>query len=429
MFEFLPVLNFFLLIVLIFLAALLLRRKPQSPDLAPLASRFDSIDRAQERTERAFQAEMATQRQELAAQSKGLRDEVLAVLKLVTDALQSSSDSLQQSISRLTQAQKSDLAEVRQTVEKQLTEIRTESEKKLEQIRLTVDEKLHSTLETRLGESFKLVGDRLEQVHRGLGEMQTLAAGVGDLRRVLTNVRVRGAWGEVQLGSLLEQILAPEQFERNVATTGTSERVEFAIRLPGRGQEQTQVWLPIDSKFPVEDYQRLVDASERADPVAVEAALKDLERTIEDCAKTIATKYVCVPATTDFAILFLATEGLYAEAHRRAGLAERIQLKYRVVLAGPSVLAALLNSLQMGFRTLAIEKRSSEVWKTLGEVKTEFFKYGSVLDQVKKKLEEASNKIDEASTRTRVLDRKLKDVEAAPPLLAIAAGQDPYSDE
>jgi DNA recombination protein RmuC len=429
MFEFLPVLNFFLLIVLIFLAVLLLRRRPHSPDLAPLASRFDSIDRAQERTERAFRAEMATQRQELAAQSKGLRDEVLAVLKLVTDALQSSSDSLQQSISRLTQAQKSDLAEVRQTVEKQLTEIRTESEKKLEQIRLTVDEKLHSTLETRLGESFKLVGDRLEQVHRGLGEMQTLAAGVGDLRRVLTNVRVRGAWGEVQLGSLLEQILASEQFERNVATTGTSERVEFAIRLPGRGQEQTQVWLPIDSKFPVEDYQRLVDASERADPVAVEAALKDLERTIEDCAKTIATKYVCVPATTDFAILFLATEGLYAEAHRRAGLAERIQLKYRVVLAGPSVLAALLNSLQMGFRTLAIEKRSSEVWKTLGEVKTEFFKYGSVLDQVKKKLEEASNKIDEASTRTRVLDRKLKDVEAAPPLLAIAVGQDPYADE
>lgn len=293
-----------------------------------------------------------------------------------------------------------------------------------------MDEKLQGTLETRLGESFKQVSERLEQVHRGLGEMQTLATGVGDLRRVLTNVRIRGTWGEVQLGSLLEQILAPDQYEKNVATTGTSERVEYALKLPGRDPDQEQVWLPIDSKFPIEAYQRLVDASERADPIAVEIALRELERSIEDCAKTISIKYVKVPDTTDFAILFLATEGLYAEAHRRHGLAERVQQKYRVSLAGPSALAALLNSLQMGFRTLAIQKRSSEVWKVLGEVQTEFSRYGILLDQVKKKLVEASNKIDEASTRTRAIDRRLKTVESEPEVIGIAAGESLFgSDE
>jgi DNA recombination protein RmuC len=259
--------------------------------------------------------------------------------------------------------------------------------------------------------------------------MQTLATGVGDLRRVLTNVRIRGTWGEVQLGSLLEQILAPDQYEKNVATTGTSERVEFALKLPGRDLYQDPVWLPIDSKFPIECYQRLVDASERADPAAVESALKELERNIEDCAKTISTKYLKVPMTTDFAILFLATEGLYAEAHRRHGLAERVQQKYRVSLAGPSALAALLNSLQMGFRTLAIEKRSGEVWKVLGEVKTEFAKYADVLGQVRKKLEEATNKIDDASTRTRQIDRKLKNVETEAPPIAIGAGQRLFGDD
>jgi DNA recombination protein RmuC len=314
--------------------------------------------------------------------------------------------------------------ELQQSISRLSHEIRADTEKKLEQIRLTVDEKLQGTLEARLGASFKQVSERLEQVHRGLGEMQTLAAGVGDLRRVLTNVRIRGVWGEVQLGSLLEQILAPEQYEKNVATTGTSERVEFALKLPGSGLDQEHVWLPIDSKFPIESYQRLVDASEKADPSAVEAALKELERNIEDCAKTISSKYVKVPATTDFAILFLATEGLYAEAHRRNGLAERIQQKYRVSLAGPSALAALLNSLQMGFRTLAIQKRSSEVWKVLGEVRTEFVKYATVLEQVKKKLEEASNKIDEASTRTRVIDKKLRNVETEPGRLVFGADGD-----
>ncbi len=389
-----PLLNFVLLLVLILLVSLLLKRKPQPTDFSLIQGRLDGVDRGQERVERALQADMSTQRVEL---SKSLH-----VLN----------ESLQQSMSRLALSQRGEMAE-----------IRADTEKKLEQIRLTVDEKLQGTLETRLGESFKQVSERLEQVHRGLGEMQTLATGVGDLRRVLTNVRIRGTWGEVQLGSLLEQILAPEQYSKNVATTGTSERVEFALKLPGRDIYQEQIWLPIDSKFPVESYQRLVDASEKADPVAVEAALKELERNIEECAKTISAKYIKVPLTTDFAILFLATEGLYAEAHRRTGLAERIQQKYRVSLAGPSALAALLNSLQMGFRTIAIEKRSGEVWKVLGEVKTEFSKYAIVLEQVKKKLDEASNKIDDASQRTRAIDRKLKNVETETPVIAIAAGQ------
>jgi DNA recombination protein RmuC len=399
MVEILLVLIFVVLLVLIFIVL----RGQRPLDLNPIMGRLDNLDRAQERSERALQADLSTQRQEAAGYSSSLRAEVLGVLALVNENAERNHEHMHRS-----------LVEVQQTVEKQLTEIRGESEKKLEQIRVTVDEKLQGTLETRLGESFKLVSERLEQVHRGLGEMQALAGGVGDLKRVLTNVRTRGTWGEVQLGSLLEQILAPEQYACNVATTGTSERVEFAIKLPGRDVDQSQVWLPIDSKFPLETYQRLVDASERVDVAGVEAALKELERTLDDCARTISTKYVSVPATTDFAILFLATEGLYAEAHRRSGLAESIQRKYRVSLAGPSSLAALLNSLQMGFRTLAIQKRSSEVWKVLGEVKTEFGRYADVLEQVKKKLDEASKKIDDASQRTRALDRRLRTVEAAP---------------
>jgi DNA recombination protein RmuC len=409
MIEILLVVNSILLVLALIL---LFTRGQKPPDWSPLISRLENLDRAQERSERCLQADLATQRQESAAASAGLRVEVLGVIHLVNENAERNREHMQRS-----------LHEVRETVERQLTEIRSESEKKLEQIRATVDEKLQTTLEARLGESFKLVSERLELVHRGLGEMQTLAGGVGDLKRILTNVRTRGTWGEVQLGSLLEQILAPEQYASNVATTGTSERVEFAIRLPGRDTDLSQVWLPIDSKFPVEAYSRLVDASERADAVAVEVAIKELERTIEDCARTISSKYVSVPATTDFAILFLPTEGLYAEAHRRSGLAEMIQRKYRVSLAGPSSLAALLNSLQMGFRTLAIQQRSSEVWKVLSEVKTEFGKYSDVLIQVRKKLEEATNKIDDASQRTRVLDKKLRTVEASPTPIALAAGE------
>lgn len=300
------------------------------------------------------------------------------------------------------------------SVEGRLVAMQTDNSTKLETIRQTVDEKLHATLEQRLGQSFKLVSDRLEQVHRGLGEMQTLAAGVGDLKRVLTNVKTRGTWGEVQLSALLEQLLTADQFSSNVATVpGSNERVDFAIRLPGRGDGAT-VWLPIDAKFPIEDYQRLLDAQDRADQAAIEEAAKAIEVRLKNEAKSIAEKYVAPPHTTDFALLYLPIEGLYAEVLRRPGLAETLQREWRVSLAGPTTLAALLNSLQMGFRTLAIEQRSAEVWAVLGAVKTEFGKFGEALAHTKKKLDEASNSISKAETRTRQLSQKLKSVEALP---------------
>ncbi len=270
----------------------------------------------------------------------------------------------------------------------------------------TVDEKLQSTLERRLGESFKLVSDRLEQVHKGLGEMQTLASGVGDLKRVLSNVTTRGAWGEVQLENLLTQMLAPDQFERNVSPTGSGERVEFAIKLP-------EAWLPIDAKFPSEAYQRLVAASERTDAAAVERCAKELETVVRACAKTFSVKYLAPPKTTDFGILFLATEGLYAEVLRRPGLAESIQSEYRVILAGPTTFAALLNSLQMGFKTLAIQQRSGEVWKLLGDVKTQFGKYSQVLETIRMRLDQATRTVDDAAIRTRAIERRLKNVESS----------------
>jgi DNA recombination protein RmuC len=292
--------------------------------------------------------------------------------------------------------------------------IRKDSAEQLERMRVTVDERLHSTLEQRLGESFKHVSDRLEAVHKGLGEMQALAADVGGLKRVLTNVKTRGTWGEVQLEALLEQLLSREQYEKNVATKpGSRERVEFAIRLPGRN-EHGQVWLPIDSKFPIEDYERIVAATERADLQAVEEAARALEARLKLEAKAIREKYVAPPDTTDFALLFVPTEGLYAEAMRRPGLADALQREYRVTLVGPTNLAALLNSLQMGFRTLAIEKRSSEVWQMLGAVKTEFGRFGEVLAATKRQLESATRSIESAETRTRQMERKLKSVEALP---------------
>ncbi len=292
--------------------------------------------------------------------------------------------------------------------------IRKENAEQLERMRVTVDEKLHTTLEQRLGESFKQVSERLEAVHKGLGEMQALAADVGGLKRVLANVKVRGTWGEVQLEALLGELLTPEQFKKNVATRpGSNERVEFAIRLPGRN-DHGQVWLPIDSKFPIEDYERIVLAADRADATAVEEAGKAFEARLRLEAKTIREKYIEPPATTDFALLFLPTEGLYAEALRRPGLADALQREYRVTLAGPANLTAMLNSLQMGFRTLAIERRSSEVWQLLGAVKTEFARFGGVLASMKKQLQTVANTIDDAETRTRQMERKLKSVEAVP---------------
>jgi len=318
-------------------------------------------------------------------------------------------------LTRLTESNEQKLDGLRNVVEQRLTAIQGDNAKQLEQMRATVDEKLQGTLDKRLGESFKQVGERLEQVYKGLGEMQTLAAGVGDLKKVLTNVKTRGTWGEVQLGALLEQVLTPEQYAENVATKEGGERVEFAVKLPGHGDHKSEVvWLPIDAKFPVEDYQRLIDAQERADPDMAEAAARQLENRVKQCARDVCEKYISPPATTDFAILFLPTEGLFAEVIRRRGLSEYVQRKYRTAIAGPSTLWSLLTSLQMGFRTLAIEKRSSEVWNLLGAVKTEWTKYGSVLDKVQKKLLEASNTIDDAQKRTRAIGRKLKSVEELP---------------
>ena len=311
------------------------------------------------------------------------------------------------------------LFDLRSEMENRLRAIEAMNEKKLEEMRVTVDEKLQGTLEKRLGESFKQVSERLEMVHKGLGEMQTLAVGVGDLKKVMSNVKTRGTWGEVQLGALLEQVLTPEQYEKNVAVSGTAERVEFAVKLPGQETGGAPVWLPIDAKFPLEDYQRLVEASEIADAAGVEKAIQELEKRVWTFAKSIRDKYVSPPRTTDFGLLFLPTEGLYAEIMRRTGFVEKVQLELRVILAGPSTLLALLNSLQMGFRTLAIQKRSGEVWELLSVVKGEFLKYHQVLGKVREKLDQASKTIDDAEQRTRVIQRKLRGVEE----IGIGAGE------
>jgi DNA recombination protein RmuC len=304
---------------------------------------------------------------------------------------------------------------LRGAVEQRLDRIQKDSAEKLEQMRKTVDDKLHETLDKRLSDSFKTVSDRLEQVHKGLGEMQVLAAGVGDLKKVLSNVKNRGVLGEVQLAALLEQVLAREQYETNVATRpGSRERVEFAIKLPGAGGEGSVVWLPIDAKFPLEDYERLQQAQDAADPLAVEGAAKALEARIKLEAKSIVEKYVEPPATTDFALLYLPLEGLFAEVLRRPGLLDTLQREFRVTICGPTTLTALLNSLQMGFRTLAIEKRSSEVWMVLSSVKTEFGKFAEVLANTKRQLQSAANSIDQAEVRTRQIERKLRDVEVLP---------------
>ncbi len=363
-------------------------------DLKPIETALASVEKTYERIDRSLREEFARNREEIANSGKALREELRGTMAQLEASL------------------RDQLGRNTATMEARLKSIQDDNTKQLEQMRLTVDEKLQGTLEKRLGESFKTVSDRLEQVHKGLGEMQALATGVGDLKRVLTSVKLRGTWGEVQLGTLLEQALTSEQYATNVATIGTSDRVEFAIKLPGRSTNANEtVWLPIDAKFPIEDYQRLLDAQEKADPVAAEQAASQLEIRIKGCAKDIAEKYLNPPQTTDFGILYLPTEGLFAEVMKRPGLADTIQNKHRVVIAGPTTLWSLLNSLQMGFRTLAIEKRSSDVWKLLAAVKTEWTKYGEVLDKVQKKLQEASNTVEDANKRTRVIGRKLKTVE------------------
>jgi DNA recombination protein RmuC len=423
-----------LLILIVVLAAitiilliLIFKKVSQGADAsAHIVSRLDFFEKGQERAERAVREEVALSRDE---QSKTAREQRLEL----TDAFKTFGDSVVQrmkdlagiqkgqleamssTIEKLSDTNEKKLEAVRVTVEGKLQSIQMDNAKQLEQMRQTVDEKLQGTLEKRLGESFKHVSERLEQVHKGLGEMQTLATGVGDLKKVLTNVKTRGTWGEVQLGALLEQVLNPDQFASNVSTKDGGERVEFAIRLPGQGANTDEtIWLPIDAKFPVEDYQRLVEAQERADIEGVESAGKQLENRVKACARDICTKYLNPPKTTDFGILFLPIEGLFAEVIRRSGLTEVIQRECRVVIAGPTTLWSILSSLQVGFRTLAIQKRSSEVWNLLAAVKTEWTKYGDVLDAVQKKLHAASETIEKAKIRSRAVGRKLKDVQVLP---------------
>jgi len=347
-------------------------------------------------------------RQQMQLQSSSGREEQARSLKRFADTLQLT-------LTNLTESNAQRMLEVRGTLESKIRDLQADNAKRLEEMRQTVDEKLHATLETRLTESFKQVSERLEKVHQGLGEMQALAIGVGDLKRVLTNVKTRGTWGEVQLEMLLEQVLTVDQYAKNVETVaGSNARVEFAIKLPGVVDGGPPLWLPIDAKFPKEQYERLLEAAETADADGVTRAGNELERAVRNEAKTICEKYVSPPQTTDFAILFLPTEGLYAEVMRRPGLADDLQRSLRVTIAGPSTLSALLNSLQMGFRTLALEKRSSEVWQVLGAVKTEFTKFGDVLAATKTTLERAAKNIESAEVRSRVMAKKLKSVEALP---------------
>ena len=409
------------------LTALFMRGRRGAVESADVQRRIDSIEKLLERHERVLREDLARSREEAQTGSRRMREEMTGSITVLGDSLSkrmSDIAGLQKNQLQLFAAQLKDLTEsnerrldkLRDGVDARLKLIQEDNARKLEQMRATVDEKLHDTLEKRLGESFKLVSERLELVQRGLGEMQALANGVGDLKKVLTNVKTRGTFGEIQLASLLEQILAPGQYESNVETRkGSGQRVEFALKLPGRdGTPEGLVWLPLDAKFPQEDYLRLVEAQEVADVAAAADARKQLDRSVREMARTIRDKYLDPPHTTDFGVMFLPTEGLYAEVLRLPGLFEVLQRDYKVMVAGPTTLAALLNSLQMGFRTLAIEKRSAEVWNLLGAVRTEFSKFGVILDKTRKKLVEASNHIDLAATRTRVIERKLRDVQDIP---------------
>ena len=414
---------------LVLLAWLLLR--PQRPDYSELLA---TMDEASDRSEREL-------RREISDSARGVRQETAQAFDTFQRALvmqgaeatrtqnaqldafsqqltllqKTLADTLSTQLQGLSESNARRLAEVRTTMETQLAQLQQSNAAKLDEMRQTVDEKLQTTLETRLGESFKQVADRLEQVHKGLGEMQTLAVGVGSLQRVLTNVKTRGIFGEVQLEALLEQVLTADQYARQVETKPRSnQRVDFAVRFPGRGDDGAPVWLPIDAKFPRDDYERLIDAHERADAVAVELAGKALEARIRSEARSIADNYLAAPHTTDFAVLFLPVESLYAEVLRRPGLMDAVQRQHRVTLAGPTTLLAMLNSLQMGFRTLALERQASEVWKVLGAVKTEFERYGEWVARIKEQVAKASDTLDKADTRARQMRRALKVVEALP---------------
>ena len=415
-----------LVLTTLILLIILMRRKPEDL-IAKLHDKLLDLDHQQARLESVVKDEIMLNRQETARNDRQARQELGHTLKQSSDSIQGrllenvrlqkdQLDSFSQQLVAMAKLNEEKIEAMRRTMATQLHALQEDNAKKLEQMRATVDEKLQSTLEKRLGASFKQVSDRLEQVYRGLGEMRALASGVGDLKKVLTNVKTRGTWGEIRLGHILEQILTPDQYDVNVATKKSSnDRVEFAVKLPGAQTDKDEVvWLPIDSKFPQEDYQRLMDAQEAADKELAEKSTRSLETRVKAEAKYIKEKYLDPPHTTDFGIMFLPVEGLYAEVLRRPGLCDSLQREYRIVVTGPTTLAALLNSLQMGFRTLAIEKRPSEVWQLLGMVKAEFGKFGDVLAKTKKKLQEAGNTIDQAQVRTRAIERRLRRVQQIP---------------
>lgn len=421
--QYLTIVSWVLDLAIIILLLVLIRRARTGQYLE---SYLRELGAGQERLERSLREEVARNREEVANSFRLEREELNrsftelnnAHLRQIGEMAAMQNRQLEifsHHVSQMALNNEQKLENMRQTIEARITALQNDNNVKLEQMRATVDERLQSTLEVRLGESFKFVSDRLEMVNKSLGEMQALAAGVGDLKKVLTNVKSRGVWGEIQLGNILEQVLTPEQYATNVSTkVGSTARVEYAVRLPGQGNEGESIWLPIDAKFPLEDYLRLVEAHEKGNQAATEEAAKNLEYKIRAEAREIYEKYLDPPHTTDFAIMFLPTESLYAEVIRRPGLIEEIQRNYRVNITGPNTMAAFLNSLSMGFRTLAIQKRSSEVWTLLGAVKTEFSKFGQALEKTQKKLREASNTIEKAAGKSRMIERKLKDVEQLP---------------
>ena len=416
----------FLLIILVLLsvAIFVLLLKNRTADNTKILS--EVIEKNSDKVEKALREEISSNRSETTKTNKEAREEIAKSIKDFGDSVNKQVSTLTENQSKNFQGFSEKLGEViekndqkmdkvKETIEKRLENIQKDNSEKLEKMRETVDEKLHATLEKRLGESFKLVSERLDLVHKGLGEMQTLAVGVGDLKKVLQNVKTRGTWGEVQLGNLLDQFMTAEQYEKNVATKhGSNDRVEFAIKIPAKDEKVKNLWLPIDAKFPLEDFQSLIDAEDKGDAVLADKLSKALEARIKSEAKDIKEKYLDPPYTTDFGVLFLPIESLYAEVLRRPGLADTLQKDYKVIITGPTTIAAILNSLQMGFRTLAIEKRSSEVWAVLGAIKKEFTTFGDILDKTQKKLHEASNTIEDASRKSRTIERKLNKVQELP---------------
>ncbi|HIH10822.1 TPA: DNA recombination protein RmuC [Candidatus Woesearchaeota archaeon] len=406
-----------------YIVFVLINNKKEPTDTINISELFEGLG---QKNERALREEMTTNRKEGAESEKRVREEIAGLFKgfgepverRMTELASTQNKNFEGFSTKLTELiDKNDakMEKVKEAVEKKLDGIQKDNTEKLEAMRQTVDEKLQSTIEKRFGESFKMVSERLELVHKGLGEMQTIAVGVGDLKKVLSNIKTRGTWGEAQLGNLISEILTPEQYETNVKTKkGSLDAVEFGIKLPGQGDEIQHVWLPIDAKFPLEDYQRLLEAQEKADIESIKESIKALEQRVKGEAKCIKDKYINPPYTTDFGVLFLPVESLYAEVLRIPGLSEQIRRDFKVIVTGPTTIQAILNSLQMGFKTLAIQKRSSEVWDVLGKVKTEFGNFGVLLEKTHKKLQEASTTIESAAAKTRNIQGKLNRVQELP---------------